>query len=112
MVTIMATDDDFTLTGFEPWDRAATRAYLDANPLPPTFTWKHRDGGQRPVHPSHKQVTGYGKWLHETPYFPGLFELIHGILALSDAHTKTVGDAVWLAAELERRRPAEQPPLF
>jgi hypothetical protein len=32
------------------------------------------------VHPTYAVKGGYGKWLWETPYFPGLFELIHEIL--------------------------------
>jgi hypothetical protein len=57
------------------------------------------------VRPRHTSVTSYGKWLEETPYFPGLFEEIHGILL----HARELGDADWLAAELLRRRPPSSP---
>jgi hypothetical protein len=96
------------------WNKDATMAYLNANPLPVTFKWHHRDdpkGSTRPVMPSHKNVTAYGKWLRETPYFPGLFEEIHEALAAAP----DLGDAEWLAAELIRReqlRQGEKLPLF
>ena len=95
------------LPDFEPWEHADTRAYLDANPLPVGFLWLDDTRTPRPVLPRHTNVTSYGKWLAETPYFPGLFELIHKILV----NAPDLGDADWLAAELERRRPAQQPPL-
>lgn len=82
--------------------------YLNANPLPVTFKWTHRDGGDRTVQPSHKSVTGYGKWLRETPYFQGLFELIHDVLTPLDA----LGDSDWLVAQIRRRQElAEQEKL-
>jgi hypothetical protein len=100
------------------WSKDDTQAYLQANPLPAEFRWTHRDhkldpdGGLRVVHPSHSSVENYGKWLRETPYFPGLFELIHGILA----GAPDLGDAEWLAAELVARRAGggrrEAEPLF
>jgi hypothetical protein len=111
----MATPDNadpFALSSAEPWTHAATLAYLDANPLPVAFLWIDNTGAARSVHPRHKSVTGYGKWLKETPYFPGLYELIHGVLVLADAHAGTVGDADWLASELELRRPPQQVALF
>lgn len=93
------------------WTKDHTQEYLDWNPLPVGFKWPHRDfrdqadGGLRDVQPSHKQVTGYGKWLRETPYFPGLFEVAHRILA----EAPDLGDAEWLAAELTTRRPRRVP---
>lgn len=96
------------IEGFEPWTHKDTRAYLDANPVPVGCHWLDNNAVQRAVRPSHSSVTGYGKWLQETPYFPGLFELIHGILA----NTAELGDADWLAGELDRRRPPKQPNLF
>lgn len=93
------------------WGKDLTQEYLTANPLPVGFKWPHRDykheddGGLREVKPSHKEVTAYGKWLRETPYFPGLFELIHEILSASE----DLGDAEWLAAELLPRRPGRRP---
>lgn len=99
---------DALLPDFVPWTQADTRRYLDANPLPLDFLWPDDDGRTRPVRPSHQSITAYGKWLQETPYFPGLFELIHRILV----HTPDLGDATWLAAELNRRRPPLQPSLL
>lgn len=93
------------LPDFVPWDHAQTRAYLDANPLPVGFKWPDNDGLERSVRPRHPTVTSYGKWLQETPYFPGLFEIIHALLV----HAAELGDAEWLAAELDRRRPPKQP---
>jgi hypothetical protein len=96
------------------WSKDDTQAYLKANPLPREFKWPHRDhradpdGGMRYVQPSHASVENYGKWLRETPYFPGLFELVHEVLsAASD-----LGDADWLATELIARRsktPSSEP---
>lgn len=83
------------------WNLDATMRYLNGNPLPADFTWPHRDGGERPVRPAHSMVIGYGKWLRETPYFPGLFELIHDFL---DAVPGEIGDAEWLAHELQALR--------
>ena len=64
----------------EPWTRDATMRYLNEYPLPRDFKWPHRDGGWREVWPTHRAITAYGKWLRETPYFQGLFELIHAIV--------------------------------
>jgi hypothetical protein len=89
-------------TGLPPsvfgWTRDHTMRHLNANPLPETFRWPHRDGGERIVQPSHKNVTGYGKWLRETPYFQGLFERVHEICARSDA----LGDGDWLAGKIKK----------
>lgn len=90
------------------WTRDHTMRHLNANPLPETFRWPHRDGGDRVVQPSHKSVAGYGKWLRETPYFQGLFELVHDVCARADA----LGDGEWLAAEIKKLSVAsEQPKL-
>jgi hypothetical protein len=54
-------------------------------------------------------VEGYGKWLRETPYFPGLFELCHDLL---DQESE-IGDAGWLAElinALRARARLEQDP--
>ena len=92
-----------------PWSHADTRRYLDEFPLPVDFLWPHSGGGERPVMPTHRQVTGYGKWLQETPYFQGLFEIIHLILARADA----LGDSAWLAVEVDKFRPrGTQPELL
>lgn len=79
------------------WTKEHTQDYLAANPLPADFVWEHRDGGERPVVPSHTNVKGgYGKWLRETPYFQGLFELIHDVLL----HAEVLRGPEWLADEL------------
>jgi hypothetical protein len=77
MVMSDATPDLF---GVPEWTHEDTRDYLSANPLPSDFVWPHSEGGKRAVHPSYRVKGGYGKWLHETPYFPGLFERIHELL--------------------------------
>jgi hypothetical protein len=93
------------------WTAEDTMAYLTANPLPSDFVWPHRDGGLRPVVPSHSVLKGgYGKWLRETPYFQGLFELIHDLLLRADP----LPDAEGLARALNevRRLRGEQKELF
>lgn len=87
------------------WTSDHTMAYLNANPLPPSFKWKHRDYPEtRAVQPTHKTVKGYGKWLRETPYFQGLFEQIHDILSAASE----VGDGDWMVEELAKKRVREQ----
>lgn len=91
------------------WSRDDTMHYLNANPLPASFRWRHRDdppGTDRPVVPSHRSVTGYGKWLRETPYFQGLFEVAHACLEAAPE----VGDADWLATQIravDRAKPRQ-----
>jgi len=79
--------------------------YLNAYPLPDSLTWPHRDGGERPVRPSHGMVIGNGKWLRETPYFPGLFELCHDILEEAPEELGTE----WLPAQIEAARKKFEP---
>ena len=89
------------------WTRDNTMQYLNLNPLPLTFKWHHRDdpeGTERTVMPAHRNVTGYGKWLRETPYYQGLFELIHDILFSADE----LGDPEWLASEIQKQRTKNQ----
>lgn len=90
------------------WTLDASMRFLNAFPLPETFEWPHRDAGRdAPVWPKHSMVTGYGKWLRETPYFPGLFELAHECLA--DAPEELPAD--WLLNRLhELRARYEQEP--
>jgi hypothetical protein len=95
------------LPNFEPWDAANTRRFLDKNPLPLDFTWVDQDGDERPVRPRHTSVTSYGKWLQETPYFPGLFEIVHRVLV----NAPLLGGAEWLVEELNQRRPPKQEKL-
>ena len=85
-----------------PWSKQQTIDLLTADPLPSSFRWPHKDGGDRPVVPSHKNISGgYGKWLNEGPQFPSLFELINDILADVDGCTT---HPAWLAAD-ELRAP-------
>lgn len=87
------------------WTHADTMAYLDENPTPVDFTWfhKNKDAHGRPilavVKPKYTLSGGFGKWLHDTPYFPGLFELIHDLLFHSGA---TLPDIDTLVAHLDR----------
>lgn len=74
--------------------------YLNTVPLPAIFNWPHRDGGEHSARPVHNTVIGYGKWLRETPYFPGLFELAHDLLAAAPNDF----DVDWLPTELQRVR--------
>lgn len=101
----MKPSSDFTLEGpnHPAWSLDDTQHYLTANPLPSDFRWPHRDlpaADPQPVHPKNRVHYGYGKWLRDTPYFPGLFERIHGIIV---AAGETLPDPDQIAAELTRR---------
>lgn len=97
-------DQQAELGGLPPsWTKDNTRDYLSAFPLPADFMWPGKDGSLRAVCPSYS-ITDYGKWLRETPNYPGLFDACHEALIhfgedlpASDRH---------FIAELERRRPA------
>lgn len=87
-----------------PWTRQQTIELLTADPLPSSFHWLHKDGGARPVVPSHQTLRGgYGKWLAEGPQFPGLFELINDILSDAD---RAGSDSSWLASDAIRAQAA------
>lgn len=66
--------------------------------------WIHRDTSKDGTprldyaKPKYAIHDGYGKWLHDTPYFPGLFELIHDLLFHSG---DTLPDIEALCATLE-----------
>lgn len=80
------------------WTPNDTSEYLRLNPLPADFVWlnnKHQPATVKPTY----NVADYGKWLRETPYFPGLFELIHDILFSKGNHLPDIGA---LATELVR----------
>lgn len=72
------------------WTKHDTMAYLTANPLPTDFAWRRSDGRKdadgrgalAAVQPTYA-VADYGKWLHDTPYYQGLFELIHDLLFIA-----------------------------
>ena len=71
------------------WTADDTERFLSQHPLPTEFRWERtqkRDGQRviipdQPVMPEYRIHKGYGFWLRTTPYFPGLFEEIHDILA-------------------------------
>jgi len=91
-----------------PWRDIQTEGFLTENPLPADFQWPDRYGKSRAVLPTYRISGGYGKWLHETPYFPGLFELIHNLLA------RAPDDAGmdWLIARLDEHRPRGEQSAF
>jgi hypothetical protein len=84
------------------WTQQQTESWLCEYPLPADFSWPDNDGKDRAVLPSNRIHKGYGFWLRTTPYFPGLFELIHRILALAPSDQLLTPE--WLAAELNKRR--------
>ncbi len=86
-----------------PWDAVNTEGWLTEFPLPPDFYWPDRYGKERSPMPSYRIKGGYGKWLAETPYFPGLFELIHRILARAPSDQPLTIE--WLIDELNKYRP-------
>lgn len=91
------------------WTPDRTERYLNAFPLPEGFTWLDRNGHWKPVRPAHAErilevQRTYGKWLAETPYFPGLFELIHRLMVLHPG--ETVPTSREMAEKLEPERVA------
>lgn len=91
------------------WTHDDTEAWLTENPLPVHFRWPHRDalanGEENLMAPLPKyNLENYGKWLHETPYFPGLFEEIHAVLLQMGAELPDSAED--LARRLDERRRA------
>jgi len=104
-------DDQETMPWVPPvvWTADDTATYLKEFPLPSDFVWSHRDGQRRPVVPTHSYLRGgYGKWLRETPYFPGLFELVHEILVRSGEDLPTPEELAGKLNEIERLRGEQQ----
>lgn len=96
----------------DPWTPEDTQRYLTEHPLPPAFRWQHRDGGEAVVAPTYRLTGGYGKWLRETPYFQGLFEEIHAILArLGNADQLPTPDALATQLTAARRARGQQQTL-
>lgn len=87
--------DEIKATTWAPED---TVEYLKFNPFPVDFFWKNREGKVVPVQPTYS-IINYGKWLKETPYFPGLFELVHDLLFRCG---KTLPDLPTLTAQLRK----------
>ena len=104
----MTSQKDALFDSSQLWSHAKTERYLADNPLPVDFTWRHEDGTQQPVQPRGGIKNGYGFWLRYTPYFPGLFEEIHVIIALTPAKnpdgTPFAMTPEWLAGKLDARR--------
>jgi hypothetical protein len=88
---------------FNPWTPEDTEAWLTRVPLPVNFTWPDNMGKERAVLPVNRIHKGYGFWLRTTPYFPGLFEEIHRIIALTPSDVEMSPE--WLADQLNKRRP-------
>lgn len=69
-----------------PWSADDTEEFLNIEPLPAGFKWRLTKTSARAprgelvdVVPAHRDLA-YGKWLRETPYFQGLFELVHQVV--------------------------------
>ena len=84
-----------------PWTKDDTVDYLNRYPLPTSFPWPGKDGKLITVSPSYTIKHGYGKWLHDTPYYPGLFDAIHDTLV---AFGEALPSEAELFAALEPRR--------
>jgi hypothetical protein len=103
------------------WTDDDVERWLTDFPLPADFTWTRTDTTKdkekiltpnTAVRPKHHGVD-YGKWLRETPYFPGLFERIRDIIR--DVPVGTHLPPPEELALLLRRPPPEkttQPTLF
>jgi hypothetical protein len=87
-----------------PWTHEDTRAYLKSNPLPTEFVWKRSDNGQiEHVQPTYRTSEGYGKWLHETPHFQGLFELIHDLILEAGERLPDIDEIAAMLAAIKKR---------
>ena len=69
-----------------PWSADDTEELLNVEPLPVGFKWRLTKTSARALRgdlvdvvPAHRDLA-YGKWLRETPYFQGLFELVHQVV--------------------------------
>lgn len=89
----------------KPWADAATVSWLNMHPLPATFRWSV-NGQLVPVRPVHVLMAGFGTWLRETPYFPGLYEACHGVLAACEG--RDIEDGAGLAARLQAKTGQEE----
>lgn len=84
-----------------PWNEENTVDFLNRYPLPTSFCWPGKDGKPLAVCPSYQIKHGYGKWLHDTPYYPGLFKAIHESLI---AFGENLPSDAELIAALEPRK--------
>lgn len=98
-------ENDGQLLPMLPWTQIQTEGFLTEFPLPASFMWPDRYGKERSPMPKYRVSGGYGKWLRETPYFPGLFELVHDILVR--APEDAVLTPEWVADRLNEHRRAQ-----
>lgn len=89
------------------WTKADTIEYLATNPLPIGFRWRHRDGQLAEVRPKYS-VESYGKWLHDTPYFQGLFELVHELIVAAGAKLPDIDTIAQQLEQIRREREGQQ----
>lgn len=103
---------------YQPWNDDDVERWLNDFPLPADFRWTRTDRTKDTkekiltpdtlVMPSHRGVS-YGKWLRETPYFPGLFEMVRDIIqALPEGANLPTPEE--LAARLIELRDTQLPP--
>lgn len=108
----------------QDWTDDDVMRYLDDWPLPADFTWTRVDIAKdtkekiltpdTAVRPKHHGVA-YGKWLRETPYFPGLFERVRDVIRAIPIGVGAKMPTPEELADLVRRPPEEkstQPTLF
>ena len=81
----MSESEKFLVPGVRAWSHQDSVEWLNREgvPLfPDCLLWPDDRDVIRLVAPAHPCLKGgYGKWLKDTPYFPGLFELVHGLVA-------------------------------
>ncbi len=91
----------------KPWASTETEAWLSKHPLPDSFRWPV-NGQLVTVRPVHSLRGSFGRWVRETPYFPGLFDACHTVLAAGRG--QEIREGADLAARLQsmngRRRAA------
>ncbi len=95
-----------------PWSADDTEELLNIEPLPAGFKWRLTKTSSRAmrgelvdVQPAHRDLA-FGKWLRETPYFQGLFELAHQVVVEAGAKLPSGEEiaARLTALRLERER--------
>lgn len=105
-----ATDANLTA-----WTKADTMEYLARNPLPTDFRWRRGNFKDEAfdtlplvaVQPTYA-VADYGKWLHDTPYFQGLFELVHELIIAAGAKLPDIADLTRQLEAIRREREGQQ----
>lgn len=96
-----------------PWSPDDTEEFLDVEPLPAGFKWRLTKATARAargelvdVQPAHRGLA-YGKWLRETPYFQGLFELVHQVVVEAGDKLPTAEEVAARLTEIRLGREAE-----